>query len=212
MRPTFALGGLALAVLVAGSGLALVLRDDAPPTVRVTLASAQRGLVTASVSAAGSTVDGSRRDLAFGSSGTLTKVYVKVGTKVKKGQVLARIDGQAAREAYTAAKADLAAAEEALEQASSGTSAGASTGGSAGTGSDIPAAAGTGGGTSAAPSAGTGRRASSAGGGTPGRPARPRRPVRRRPRTAPPRPPPAPLLSRPAALPPPGPRPLPAAL
>ncbi|MFI7639807.1 efflux RND transporter periplasmic adaptor subunit [Nonomuraea sp. NPDC049400] len=117
MRPTFALGGLALAVLVAGSGLALALRDDAPPTVQVRLAAAQRGQVTATVSAAGSTVDGSRRNLAFGSSGTLTKVYVKVGTKVKKGQVLARIDGRAAREAYTAAKADLAAAEEALDEA-----------------------------------------------------------------------------------------------
>ncbi|MBB5780061.1 efflux RND transporter periplasmic adaptor subunit [Nonomuraea jabiensis] len=116
MRPTFALGGLALAVLVAGSGLALALRDDAPPAVQVRLASAQRGQVTATVSAAGNTVDGSRRDLAFGSSGTLTKVYVKVGTKVKKGQVLARIDGRSAREAYTAAKADLAAAEEALEE------------------------------------------------------------------------------------------------
>ncbi|MEU6716615.1 efflux RND transporter periplasmic adaptor subunit [Nonomuraea sp. NPDC046802] len=119
MRPTFALGGLALAVLVAGSGLALALRDDAPPTVQARLASAQRGQVTALVSAAGSTVDGSRRDLAFGSSGTVTKVYVKVGTKVKKGQVLARIDGRGAREAYEAAKADVAAAEEALEEASS---------------------------------------------------------------------------------------------
>ncbi|MFC4008696.1 efflux RND transporter periplasmic adaptor subunit [Nonomuraea purpurea] len=119
MRPTFVLGGLALAVLVAGSGLALALRDDAPPTVQARLASAQRGQVTALVSAAGSTVDGSRRDLAFGSSGTVTKVHVKVGTRVKKGQVLARIDGRGAREAYEAAKADVAAAEEALEEASS---------------------------------------------------------------------------------------------
>ncbi|MEV0162153.1 efflux RND transporter periplasmic adaptor subunit [Nonomuraea fuscirosea] len=117
MRRTFALGGLALAVLVAGSGLALALRDDTPPAVRVRLAAAQRGQVTAAVSAAGDTVDGSRRELAFGSSGTLTKVYVKVGAKVKKGQVLARIDGRAAREAYTAAKADLAAAEEARDEA-----------------------------------------------------------------------------------------------
>ncbi|SEH00041.1 HlyD family secretion protein [Nonomuraea solani] len=134
MRPTFALGGLALAVLVAGSGLALALRDDAPPTVQVRLAAAQRGQVTASVSAAGSTVDGSRRDLAFGSSGTLTKVSVKVGTKVRKGQVLARIDGRGAREAYAAAKADLAAAQEALDEAAttSATSSSSSSAGSTG--------------------------------------------------------------------------------
>ncbi|MER6951061.1 efflux RND transporter periplasmic adaptor subunit [Nonomuraea sp. NPDC000554] len=124
MRPTFrarTLGGLALAVLVAGSGLVFALRDDAPPGVQVRLAAAKRGAVTASVTAAGSTVDGSRRDLAFASSGTVTKVYVKVGAKVAKGQVLARIDSRAAREAHAAAEADLAAAREALESASSST-------------------------------------------------------------------------------------------
>ncbi|TMR92979.1 efflux RND transporter periplasmic adaptor subunit [Nonomuraea basaltis] len=149
MRRTFALGALALAVLAGGSGLALALRDDAPAAVQVRLAAAQRGPVTAAVSAAGSTVDGSRRDLAFGSSGTLAKVYVKVGTKVKKGQVLARIDGQAAREAYEAARADLAAAEEALEEASSPT-------GTTGTGTSGGTACVPGGGTtSTAPAGGT---------------------------------------------------------
>ncbi|MEU4512872.1 efflux RND transporter periplasmic adaptor subunit [Nonomuraea wenchangensis] len=122
MRRTFALGGLALVVLAAGSGVAvLALRDDSPAAVQVRLAAAQRGQVTAVVSAAGNTMDGSRRDLAFGSSGTVTKVYVKTGAKVKKGQVLARIDGREAREAYEAAKADLAAAEEALDKASTAT-------------------------------------------------------------------------------------------
>ncbi|GAA1710482.1 efflux RND transporter periplasmic adaptor subunit [Nonomuraea bangladeshensis] len=122
MRRTFALGGLALVVLAAGSGVAvLATRDDSPAAVQVRLAAAQRGQVTAVVSAAGSTVDGSRRDLAFGSSGTVTNVYVKTGAKVKKGQVLARIDGREAREAYEAAKADLAAAEEALDKASTAT-------------------------------------------------------------------------------------------
>ncbi|MDR8413364.1 efflux RND transporter periplasmic adaptor subunit [Nonomuraea sp. 3-1Str] len=128
MRPTsrpkaLALGALALAVLAGGSGLAVALRDDAPATARIQLAAARRGAVTASVTAAGNTVDGSRRDLAFGGSGTVTRVYVKVGAKVRKGQVLARIDGRAARESYEAAKADLAAAEEALEDASSSTTA-----------------------------------------------------------------------------------------
>ncbi|MEU4224018.1 efflux RND transporter periplasmic adaptor subunit [Nonomuraea sp. NPDC026600] len=126
MRPTFPpkalkLGGLALAVLVAGSGLVLALRDDPEPAAQVRLAAAKRGVVTASVTAAGNTVDGSRRDLGFGGSGAVTKIYVKVGAKVKKGQVLARVDGTAAREGYTAAAADLAAAEEALNTASTAT-------------------------------------------------------------------------------------------
>ncbi|MEZ7132719.1 efflux RND transporter periplasmic adaptor subunit [Nonomuraea sp. AD125B] len=134
MRRTFALGGLALVVLAAGSGVAvLATRDDSPAAVQVRLAAAQRGQVTAVVSAAGSTVDGSRRDLAFGSSGTVTKVYVKTGAKVKKGQVLARIDGREAREAYEAAKADLAAAEEALDKASTASSTTTGTSTSAGT-------------------------------------------------------------------------------
>ncbi|MFI6995058.1 efflux RND transporter periplasmic adaptor subunit [Nonomuraea wenchangensis] len=132
MRRTFALGGLALVVLAAGSGVAvLALRDDSPAAVQVRLAAAQRGQVTAVVSAAGNTVDGSRRDLAFGSSGTVTKVYVRTGAKVKKGEVLARIDGREAREAYEAAKADLAAAEEALDKATTATSTSTSAGTSA---------------------------------------------------------------------------------
>ncbi|MEU8322230.1 efflux RND transporter periplasmic adaptor subunit [Nonomuraea sp. NPDC048881] len=140
MRPTFALGGLALAVLVAGSGLALALRDDDPPAVRVRLAAAQRGPVTALVSAAGNTVDGARRDLAFGSSGPVTKVYVKVGTKVTKGQVLARIDGRGAREAYAAAKADLSAAQQSLTTTTStGTTETSSTGTTGPTGSPFSA-------------------------------------------------------------------------
>ncbi|MGA5760140.1 efflux RND transporter periplasmic adaptor subunit [Nonomuraea bangladeshensis] len=147
MRRTFALGGLALVVLAAGSGVAvLATRDDSPAAVQVRLAAAQRGQVTAVVSAAGSTVDGSRRDLAFGSSGTVTKVYVKTGAKVKKGQVLARIDGREAREAYEAAKADLAAAEEALDKASTATtSASAGTSTTRGTSASKGAAAARGG-------------------------------------------------------------------
>ncbi|NUR86171.1 MAG: biotin/lipoyl-binding protein, partial [Nonomuraea sp.] len=114
MRPKtpFALGGLALAVLVAGSGLAFATSDDSPAPVQVRLAAAERGTVVSTVTAAGSTVDGSRRDLAFGTPGTLTKVSVKVGSHVKKGQVLARTDSRAARESYTAAQADVSAAQE----------------------------------------------------------------------------------------------------
>ncbi|WP_214317301.1 efflux RND transporter periplasmic adaptor subunit [Nonomuraea sediminis] len=118
-------GGLALAVLAAGSGLAFAMRDDSPPPVQVRLATAQRGTVTSTVTAAGNTADGSRRDLAFGTPGTVTKVYVKVGAHVRKGQVLARTDSRAARESYTAAEADVSAAREALDNACSSTAGGA---------------------------------------------------------------------------------------
>ena len=151
MRPTFPpkalkLGGLALAVLVAGSGLVLALHDDPEPAAQIRLAAAKRGVVTASVTAAGNTVDGSRRDLGFGGSGTVTKLYVKVGAKVKKGQVLARVDSTAAREDYTAATADLAAAEEALNTASTAATS---------TASCSPSSGGTTGGTTSGTTSGT---------------------------------------------------------
>ncbi|WP_051753362.1 efflux RND transporter periplasmic adaptor subunit [Streptosporangium amethystogenes] len=127
MRPThlsknLRVGGLALAALVlVGAGAIVVLDGGSDQAPRVELASARRGTVTAAVSAAGNTVDDGTRDLAFGGSGTVTKVYVKAGDKVGKGDVLARIGSAPARERYAAAKAQLAAAEEALEEAGSTT-------------------------------------------------------------------------------------------
>ncbi|WP_329086823.1 efflux RND transporter periplasmic adaptor subunit [Streptosporangium sp. NBC_01469] len=125
MRPThlpknLRTGGLALAALVlVGAGAIVAFDGGSDQAPRVELASAKRGTVTAAVSAAGSTVDDGTRDLAFGGSGTVTKVYVKAGDRVDKGDVLARIGSEPARERYAAAKAQLAAAEEALDTAGS---------------------------------------------------------------------------------------------
>ncbi|MGV9771902.1 efflux RND transporter periplasmic adaptor subunit [Streptosporangium sp. NPDC003464] len=123
MRPTnlpkpLRTGGLALAALVlVGAGVIYTLDDGSAPAPRVELASARRGTVTAEVSAAGNTVEDSTRELAFGGSGTVTKVYVKAGDKVGRGDVLARIGSAPARERYAAAKAQLSAAREALDGA-----------------------------------------------------------------------------------------------
>ncbi|GAA2872507.1 hypothetical protein GCM10010517_32930 [Streptosporangium fragile] len=125
MRPTHLpknvrVGGLALAaLLLVGGGVVVALDDGSAGEPRVELAAARRGTVTAEVSAAGSTVDGGTRELGFGGSGTVTKVYVKAGDKVDKGDVLARIGSAPARERYAEAKARLAAAEEALDKATS---------------------------------------------------------------------------------------------
>ncbi len=116
-------GLLALAGIVAtAAGLIHATSDTSPPPARISLAAAKRGTVTSTVSAAGSTVDAHTRDLAFGADGTVQKIYVKVGDKVDKGQILARIDDTAAREQYDAAKANLAAAEETLANIQNGTS------------------------------------------------------------------------------------------
>ncbi len=87
----------------------------APLTTRVT-----RGTVLASVSASGSVESARTRALDFAANGTVESVLVESGDKVKKGQVLARIDDTAARESLEAARASLDAAEEADTSTASG--------------------------------------------------------------------------------------------
>lgn len=100
------LGGIAAAWASVGGGSSE--NGAAPLTTRVT-----RGTVLASVSASGSVESARTRALDFGTSGTVESVLVETGDRVKKGQVLARIDDTAARESLEAAKASLDAAEEA---------------------------------------------------------------------------------------------------
>lgn len=107
------LGGIAAAWASVGGDSS---RDGAVPlTTRVT-----RGTVLASVSASGSVESARTRALDFGTNGTVESVLVESGDKVKKGQVLARIDDTAAQESLEAAKASLDAAEEADTSTASG--------------------------------------------------------------------------------------------
>ncbi|GAA4569988.1 efflux RND transporter periplasmic adaptor subunit [Planotetraspora kaengkrachanensis] len=134
-------GGLALAgVAIAGFAVLRVSDGGSPAAGQISLAAAKRGTVSAYVSAAGNTVNDGVSDLGFGAAGTVQKLDVKVGDKVKKGRVLARIDDTIAREDYDAAKASLAAAQDTLDKIESGTSV-TSTGGSSGGVTVVPAMA-----------------------------------------------------------------------
>jgi multidrug efflux pump subunit AcrA (membrane-fusion protein) len=73
------------------------------------------GAVTATAGAAGNVQSADSRDLAFGTSGFVSKVYVKVGAKVKHGDRLAVLDQTQAKEDVAAAKAALAAAQAAVD-------------------------------------------------------------------------------------------------
>ncbi|GAA5072971.1 macrolide-specific efflux system membrane fusion protein [Thermocatellispora tengchongensis] len=84
-----------------GAGAAL------PATVAVT-----RGTVMASVSASGSVESARTRSLDFTGGGTVESINVKAGDRVKKGQVLARLDDTEAAENLDAARASLEAAED----------------------------------------------------------------------------------------------------
>ncbi|MDP4504365.1 efflux RND transporter periplasmic adaptor subunit [Nonomuraea turcica] len=92
------LGGAVLAYGQLGTGLAA-----GETTVRTVTAS--RGSVVASVSASGAVASSKSRALSFGTSGTVEKIYVKAGDKVGKGDILARLDDDAAQESLAAAKA-----------------------------------------------------------------------------------------------------------
>ncbi|WP_182883569.1 efflux RND transporter periplasmic adaptor subunit [Microbispora sp. H10949] len=120
-RRTLVINGVLVVLLLGGIAAAWAsLGGDssagaAPLTTRVT-----RGTVLASVSASGSVESARTRALSFGTNGTVEAVLVETGDKVKKGQVLARLDDTAARESLEAAKASLDAADDADTSTASG--------------------------------------------------------------------------------------------
>jgi multidrug efflux pump subunit AcrA (membrane-fusion protein) len=104
--------------LVAALGLSVggaVLAVGDPKTAAASAsrtATASVGTVTASVSASGNLAAATTVGADFaGSGGTVTAIYVKVGQKVTKGQVLARVDATSARRSLGTAEASLASAE-----------------------------------------------------------------------------------------------------
>ncbi|WP_308168732.1 efflux RND transporter periplasmic adaptor subunit [Nonomuraea sp. NEAU-A123] len=92
------LGGVAFAY--AQLGTEEVASETATRTV-----TAGRGTVTASVSASGAVESSRSRTLAFGTSGTVERIYVKAGDKVRKDDILAKLDDAAAEENLSAARA-----------------------------------------------------------------------------------------------------------
>ena len=98
-----------LAVVVGSGGYAVAqARQPAASysTAKATLADVERTLdLSGTVTATG------RRDLAFGTDGTVAKVSAKAGQRVRKGQVLARLDTTALDAAVTEAVATLARAK-----------------------------------------------------------------------------------------------------
>ncbi|MEU4156952.1 biotin/lipoyl-binding protein [Actinoplanes sp. NPDC026670] len=77
----------------------------------------QQGTVTKTATADGTLESASTASATFETSGTVTSISVKVGDKVKKGQVLAKVDPAAAQRSLDAAEADLDAAQDSLDRA-----------------------------------------------------------------------------------------------
>jgi multidrug efflux pump subunit AcrA (membrane-fusion protein) len=96
-----AIGGVAY-------GLAVLhpMRSSASPSLRTT--AVRRGDIVLSASGAGTLEAARERELAFGTSGRLALLSVKVGDHVKAGQLLAQLDNQAEESAYQVAEENLA--------------------------------------------------------------------------------------------------------
>ncbi|WP_067500826.1 efflux RND transporter periplasmic adaptor subunit [Actinoplanes sp. TFC3] len=120
-RPSVAVNAV-LGLLLAGGAFwayeTLSGPDSATPAAPTTRSVAvQQGTVTASVSADGSLESASSASASFVTGGTVTSISVQVGDKVKKGQVLAKVDPAAANRTLAAAGADLDAARDSLTRA-----------------------------------------------------------------------------------------------
>ncbi|GAA0578573.1 HlyD family efflux transporter periplasmic adaptor subunit [Paractinoplanes ferrugineus] len=120
-RPTVAVNAALGVALVAGAFWAYetlsgpdttTAADASVRSVRV-----QRGTVTKTVSANGTVQSAATASASFVTGGTITTIDVRVGSVVKKGQVLAKVDPAAARRTLAAAQADRDAAGDALERA-----------------------------------------------------------------------------------------------
>jgi multidrug efflux pump subunit AcrA (membrane-fusion protein) len=127
MWPLFVLGAVAIVVIV------LAIEEIGPPSssarTSTQIVTAQKGVVQSTVSGTGNVEAGADLGVNFQASGTLSKVYVKVGQHVSKGQLLATLDQTSAlltldqaENNLTAAQDQLTAAEDASSTSSTATS------------------------------------------------------------------------------------------
>jgi len=167
--------GAIVVVLLAVGGYAYADTRGSGTSYRTAVAAT--GTVQRTLSLTGTVTSAGRRDLAFGTSGTVQEVLVKQGAKVRKGQVLARLDDTSLEAAVISAKATLARARAQLvsdESSSSSSSSGgsSSSGSSASTGTKGANGSGTkgksGGATGQAPGKSPGKSGGTTPTGTPG--------------------------------------------
>lgn len=119
-RPSWAVNAVLLLLLVGGAFWAyetVARPESTQAATSVRAVPVQQGTVTASVTADGTLESSSTAAASFVTGGTVTSISVRVGDKVKKGQVLAKVDAAAAKRDLAAAEADLTAAQDSLDRA-----------------------------------------------------------------------------------------------
>lgn len=113
---------LGVAILGVGAATAFSAIGGGPQQPTGTLVTVQRGTVTSTVTATGNVEAGSTVSVNPTGSGKVTKIYVKVGEKVEKGDRLLQIDDTSARQDLKTAKANLASAEAGMTTTTQGRS------------------------------------------------------------------------------------------
>jgi len=111
---TFRLLNVLLLLAVAGLAVAAYLAVRAAPrpaAASIRTGTVARGVVLSTVSATGSIVAPQNLTLGFQTSGRVAELDVKEGEQVARGQMLARLDATAAREALAVAEANLQTAQ-----------------------------------------------------------------------------------------------------
>jgi multidrug efflux pump subunit AcrA (membrane-fusion protein) len=122
-RPKLVLNGTLAAVVLAGGAVAYTLVGPASSSSAGTIArqvTVARGTVTASVTASGNLAPQSTSSLAFGASGQVTAVDVKVGQVVTAGETLATINATQANYNLQLAQDQLTIANDNLSKAEDG--------------------------------------------------------------------------------------------
>ncbi len=123
-RRRLVLNGSLAALVLAGAGVAYATVGPATSAGAATTRTSpvQRGTVIASVSASGNLALAATSSLAFGASGKVSEIDVKVGQTVTAGQILAKIDPTQADLQLTEAQQQLTVAQDNLAKAQNGPS------------------------------------------------------------------------------------------
>ncbi len=117
MRKTLiiCIGALAMSACLSSCGFKKEKVTAAPP-VKVTVEAVGTSAENSSRTYSGTIESGNEADMSFPVGGTIKKIYVNVGQKVSKGQVLAEIDGSDLIHANNMAQATLTEAQDAYNR------------------------------------------------------------------------------------------------
>ncbi len=113
--------GVALVGAVALTAVSVAAGGAKPPVTGTTVR-VDRGTVTATVTATGNVEAGSTVSVDASGSGEVTKIYVKTGQRVHKGDKLLKIDDVSARNDLETARSNLASAEATMTTTTQGRS------------------------------------------------------------------------------------------